>query len=272
MIARFHLTAPLSHSSFGADAGNALPLRRMPIVSLPGHPDVPVVSGNAVRGQLRRLLARELFAATEISPESAGAAWDKLYAAVANGGTIEAAEKRLDPERIRYFRERLPMLSVLGAALYKWLLSGHVRVGIAWPVCRETVAARLVTAPDGEAPVAGELETEYSASRLPDAEHQSPEVTGVNPMPVVIEVLSTGTVLESRIGFASHASDVERSAISHGLTLVTHLGGKSASGLGACTVEVVGDVDPGPYRAWGADSEALAAARVALLDELPETW
>jgi hypothetical protein len=54
--------APLAHGSFGESAGNATLIRRMAIVSLPGMPRVPVVSGNALRGTLRRLIMRELFA------------------------------------------------------------------------------------------------------------------------------------------------------------------------------------------------------------------
>jgi len=269
MIARFHLTAPLSHSAFGADAGNALPLRRMPIVSLPGYPTLPVVSGNAIRnGGIRRALMRELFGALDIDRTSS-LEWDAIYAALANGGTIRAAEKKLDPERVRLVREALPPLSVLGSALYTWLLAGHCSIGIGWPVCAETVAAGLVE-PRDDAPPAAEIEGEYTESRLPDREHQDPQLTGVGEMPTSIEVITTGTVVESRITFAPHAPEVERSAVAHGLTLLTSIGGKGAHGLGSFRLELA-DADPEPYRAWLADESARSAARAAIL-ALPETW
>lgn len=269
MIARFHLTAPLSHSAFGADAGNALPLRRMPIVSLPGYPTVPVVSGNAIRnGGIRRALMRELLAALEID-RTATIDWDAIYAALANGGTIRAAEKRLDPERIRLVRDAVPALSVLGSALFTWLLPGHCSIGIGWPVCTETVAAGLVEPVEG-APPAAEIEGEYTESRLPDRERQNPELTGVGEMPTTIEVIATGTVIESHVRFAPHAPEVERSAVAHGLTLLDAIGGKSAHGLGSFRLELV-DGDPTPYRAWLADESARSAARATIL-ALPETW
>jgi hypothetical protein len=263
MIARFRLTAPLSHSAFGADAGNAVPLRRMRVVSLPGYPEVPAVSGNALRGSLRRALARELFQVLGLGPETPG--WDRLYAAIANGGTIEAAEKRIDPARIRHFRETLPVVSVLGAAMYKWLLSGHLRAGIVWPVCRETVEAGLVSPRTGT-PGTGEIEGEYTAARLPEVETASPESTGVGPMPVTVEVIATGTIMESRLGFASHAPEIERAAIAHGLTLLTHLGGKSGSGLGCFALEIESEVDPQPYRDWLSEPVSIERAQAAIAE------
>lgn len=267
ITARFHLTAPLSHSAFGADAGNAVPLRRFPIVSLPDRPSVPAVSGNALRGGLRRALMRELLDTLGLNRDTCPE-WDKTYAALANGGTITAAEKRLEPARVRAIREAVPALSVLGSALYTWLLPGHVRVGVCWPMCRETVAAALVPASD-VAPPASEIEDEYSTSRLPDVTEQDVDATGVGPMPTTAEVIRTGTTLVSQIGFARHASETERSAVAHGLTLLSHLGGKSGSGLGSFRLEH--DGDPQPYRAWLANDEALAGAKEAIL-AFPETW
>lgn len=269
MIARFHLTSPLSHSAFGADAGNALPLRRMSIVSLPGYPTVPVVSGNSIRnGGIRRSLMRELFRAlgmdAAVTPQ-----WDAIYAALANGGTIRTAGKMIDPQRTRLVRDAVPALSVLGAALYSWLLPGHCSIGIGWPVCTDTVEAGLVE-PQSNAPSASEIESEYTESRLPDREHQAVDETGVGEMPTTIEVISTGTVIESRITFAQHAPEVERAAVAHGLTLLQSLGGKSAHGLGSFRLDLVGG-DPEPYRSWLASESSLEAARAVIL-ALPEEW
>jgi len=272
MIAIFHLTSPLSHSAFGADAGNALPLRRMSIVSLPEYPTVPVISGNAIRnGGIRRSLMRELFTVLDIGPQSTPR-WDEIYAALANGGTIRAAEKRLEPERIRSVREAIPALSVLGSALYTWLLAGHCSIGIGWPVCTETVAAGLVRVPQNGAhvPSSADIEGEYTESRLPDDERQNIGITGVGPMPTTVEVFWTGVTIESRVTFAKHATSVERGAIAHGLTLLTSLGGKSAHGLGTFRLEMI-DADPDPYRAWLDDPAARNAARESILS-LPDWW
>lgn len=268
ITARFHLLSPLSHSAFGADAGNAVPLRRMTLVSLPERPAVPAVSGNALRGLLRRALMRELLDTLELNRATCPD-WDAIYAALANGGTIKAAEKRLLPERVHAIRDAVPTLSVLGSALYTWLLPGHVSIGICWPVCRETVVAGVVP-PDDDAPPAAEIEDEYSTSRLPDVTEQDVDATSVGPMPTTAEVILAGTTLVSSISFARHAPAIERSAIAHGLMLLDHLGGKSASGLGRFHLELDGD-DPDAYRTWLADDDALAGAKEAIV-ALPETW
>lgn len=271
LTVRFDLLSPLSHSAFGADAGNAVPLRRFPVVSIPDRPRIAAVSGNAIRGLLRRALMRELFDSLELGPEIDH--WDRIYAALANGGTIEAAEKRLEPARIRAVREAIPALSVLGAALYTWLLPGHCSVGIAWPVCRETVTAGLVSERN-DAPSMSEIEEEYTTTRLPDTDQVDTERSGVSPMPVVVEVISSGVQLESRMRFARHASPVERAAIAHGITLLDSLGGKTAQGLGRFRATLDGgedDANPGPYRAWLADESSREAARAVVL-ALPDTW
>lgn len=267
----FTCKSPLSHGGFGPDPGNASPLRREPVVSLPGRPLVPVVSANALRGVMRRYLARELFAVTGVGPDTAG--WDRLYAALANGGTLESPEKRLEPDRIRKVREALPAISVLGAWFYKWGLSGHLRPrGFVWPICRETVEGGLVIPLDGEELLpAEELVTESSFVRLPDVEEARPEDTGVKPMPVTFEALATGTRLQVTLDFAKHAPAIERAAILHAAKRLTHLGARGAGGMGYVEVQAEPEGDLPEYEDWLTDDELLAGARDALL-WLPSTW
>lgn len=272
LTARFEVRSPLAHGSFGADPGNAVPLRREPVVSLPGQPRVPVVSANAVRGILRRILIRELLEAAGVTPTTCPS-WERLYAALANGGTLQSPEKRLDPERIRRVRDELPAVSALGAFLYRWTLSGHLRPhGFAWPVCRETVAGGLVPAPADAAPLpVGELVTETSITRLPDTDEALPERTGVTAMPVTFEALATGTTLHLTLGFARHAPPLEVSAVAHGLRQITHLGARGAGGMGHVGVAVEGGPGAGLYPDYLQDAAAREQARECLL-WLPSTW
>lgn len=239
---------PVTHGAFGESAGNATLCRRMPIVSLPGMPLVPCVSGNALRGTMRRLVMRELLARAGASRATLGGSiWDRLYAALCNGGHLDGSETRVDPDAIRKLREDLPPLSVFGAALYSWMMPGHMSVGILWPVCRETVQAGLV---DGVSDVAAEdLVVEVSHCRHVEREHQDPEVSGVTPMPTTVEALAPGCVLESRIDFADHASDIERAVVAHAASKLSAIGGKHGSGFGAVALACEAG-DPAPYRKW----------------------
>lgn len=266
-------TAPLAHGSFGESAGNATLIRRMAVVSLPGRPRIPCVSGNALRGTLRRIVMRALFEAagaskaTIPSPE-----WDRLYAALANGGHLDGSETRVDPEALGRLRAACPPLSVFGAALYSHLLPGHMDVGILWPRCRETLEAGLVT----EAPDIGaeELVEELSHCRHVDREQQDPGQTGVTPMPTTTEVLATGTVLETTITFARHATALEEEAVGFGLGQLRKVGGQSARGLGAVQIDGY-TVGSSHYLAWmqehaGTSIEAVRA-HLAPAEKAPRT-
>lgn len=264
--------APLAHGSFGGDTGNATGFRRMSVVGADGMPSVPVVSGNAFRGAMRRVVMRTLLDGAKLTRESVTeshgpAVWDRLYAAVVNGGHLESSETRVSPDEIRELRRALPPLSLFGSALYSWLLPGHMDVGILWPRCRETSEGRLTTTYSDV--MAEDLVEEVSYVRHIEREEQDPDVSGVTPMPTTIEVLKTGTVLESIVSFAAHASPAERGAWIHGAMTLGKLGGKGSSGHGRVDVEIQGaaqeDIDA--YGTW-MQTDAPRVGLLALIDRI----
>ena len=94
-------------------------------------------------------------------------------------------------------------------------------------------------------------------------------LTFPDSLAVTMESIAPGTVLESTLLFAGHASDLERSAIGHALSLVTCLGGKGGSGFGR--VRMIGStgLDPEPYRAWLAgERDSIRAAIEKLAADL----
>lgn len=265
-----HTLSPLSHGAFDVvDAGNASMLRKEPVVSLPGAPLVPCISGNSLRGQMRRVVMRDLLGRAALGPHSGmkPKSWDMLYGALANGGHLTGSEKSPSPEEIRRVREALPPLSLFGSALYRWLLQGRMRVSWLWPRCTETVAGGLVS-DSGPVVDAGDLITEVGMVRHIEREHQSPEVTGVTPMPVTIEAIATGTVLETGIRFSSSATEVERAVAAWALDQIDVLGGKSAGGMGHVRIEHTGDATA--YTDWLAATspEDLRDRLVALAESI----
>jgi len=255
--------SPLHHGAFGLETGNASLFRRMPLVGLPGMPAIPCISGNAVRGVLRRIVFRELFHRAGVTPDSLPPkAWDRLYAACCNGGHLTGKEQSPKTEKMRELRSALPPLSVFGASLYTWMLSGHFEAGIVWPRCEETRAAGLVSGSGGLL-VAEDLVHDVGLCRHVEREQQDPEITGVTPMPTTLECLGTGTVLEQEITFAGHATEVERAVIVHALQDLDWVGGKRSTGFGRVRVELEQDASSEAYTDWLASTGDLCERIVA---------
>lgn len=228
------LLGPMSHGALGQDTGNVMLFRRIPRVHGGEVVQVPALSAGALRGVIRRALWRETFDAIGVNADSwpgeLTCSWDRIYAALANGGTIERAESRVRPEMIRARRAGLPVLSLLGAALYSSHMAGRARVSNSWLRCVESGHA-------GGKP-AWDLVAEETRVRHVDREEQDPDLSNVGPMPTTVETLVTGAVLD---GHAQVTGDLERSAWAHGLDLVTHLGGKSGQGFGEVAISHDGD-------------------------------
>ena len=266
--------APLAHGAFsdGVSAGNYTKFRREPIVSLPGYPRVPVISGNAIRGVLRRLIMRELFQKTSIEEfkealgETKGKrAWDRVYAMLCIGGTIEAAEQEINTAELRDMRKEFPALSVLGSAMYSQLMPGMVQIGFAFPLCKETLEAGIFDKTVFYAiPIipAEDLLTEVGLVRHVDRENSDPENSKVSPMPYTVEALATGTILKTKISFQPMATDLEISCIRHGFEMLTTLGGKSAVGFGDIELEIDPylnlDISKYLYQDWLAETDIKA--------------
>ena len=253
---------PMSHGDIGADTGNVMRFRRIAHLSPAGVPVyIPAISAGALRGVVRRILWRDIFDRTGLSRETLPGQWDRLYAALANGGTIEAAEKRVSPDEIRARRAALPVLSLLGAALYTSHMAGRARVSNSVLDCRESAAAGLPV--DGAAPMRDLLADETRVRHV-DREEQDTESSGVGPMPTTVETVISGARF---VGHTHCAPSLEASAWAYGLDRVTHLGGKSAAGFGE--VRVQHDGDASEYAAWlDANVETLRASLLALADAL----
>lgn len=245
--------APLSHGDFndGLDTGNAMLFRRMPVVSRDEEiVATPVISGNSLRGVMRRYLTREFI-------ERLGFRDDKLYIALANGGALnKSVDAYIRPERVRQIREAIPILSAFGSALYSFMLPGVLNMGFAILKCAE-----LGT---GDKPIA-DLLTDISQTR--HIEVTEAVYDGVKPMPYTIEAVIKGAVFACNFSFLDAATDMDKAVVAHGLNGIHTLGGKWASGFGA--VELAPDrFDDTLYVDWLGDmtDEKRDAVRAIVKD------
>jgi len=254
-------TSPIHHGEFSdIDTGNISPVRKLKVITRSGDKfSIPVISGNSIRGIMRRIVFGHLLEKFSVRATLLEAgesdAWELLYAALMNGGNLKGPQSNIDPKAYRAMRKAFPPLSLFGSALFDHQLAGRMEVGYVFPVCAESHAAKLVSIPlEDEAGLlpSSDLIDEIGLVRHTD-EKTNGEVTGVTPMPMTIEVINAGTRLQQRIVVKTE-DEIAVSIIVWALKRITVLGGKSNSGHGQVEVEIIGldelGLSEAPYLEW----------------------
>jgi hypothetical protein len=253
---RARCETPLSHGSDGK-AGNATIFRRMQVLTDSGTLTLPYYAGNALRGQMRDLLADHFLTSIGLRVsrnQPVVALW--FFYALYSGGALEensdatkALKKQLGDNGairatgIRDFRDHLPALSLLGCALGNRVLPGHCQVADLRPVCREWGT--------GERPVAELMSWEYLTRREDHEDHLVHHGMIANT-----EVLRAGVELEGGIDHDDAIPAMELAALGRGIALLQArgmLGAENRRGLGRVAITVEGIPDPAPYDAFLAE-------------------
>ena len=238
--------SPLSH---GADvkAGNVTMFRRL-------HGYLPYISGNAVRGILRDLLANDWCERMGISGNPADPQLSPMffYALFSGGALTDDKEtKRLEKttgggtviktDFAKSLRFLVPMLSLLGTAYGNRVFSGKVDVNFLLPECAEI---GVEGAPSFYDLIGWEFLTRREKLEARAAGEHHGMITQT-------EVVKPGT--EFRGGFNIHlnvANKEERGCLAHGINLLIergYLGAQNARGLGQVKFEVENLPNPQPY-------------------------
>jgi len=260
---------PLAHGSEGK-AGNATLFRRIQCLATNGSAlELPYYSGNAVRGQVRDLLADHFLASLGLAADRSKpsvALW--LFYALYSGGALEekssatkALRKQLGDNGairatgIRAFRDNLPGLSLLGCALGNRILPGHVQFADLRPECLEWGT--------GAQPVADLMTWEFLTRREDYEDH-----TEHHGMIAETEALRSGVVLEGGVDIDSSMPEIERATLGCGLRLLRErgmLGAENRRGLGRVAFEISGAPDGSLYEGW---LETNKSAILAYLNEI----
>ncbi|MCX7880840.1 MAG: hypothetical protein N2517_09300 [Ignavibacteria bacterium] len=102
-----------------------------------GEVQMPYVNGNAIRGKLRRIVMKDFFDVLGINCEELS---PKLYHVFFSGGALESNEGTtgiINLELRRKIRNLVPVLSLFGCAIGNQMIQGKLKVGHAFPVCKE---------------------------------------------------------------------------------------------------------------------------------------
>jgi len=133
---RMKLKSPLCH--FGDEKTGTMQLARTMKFEYEGeYIDAPVLSGNAFRGELRRIAMRDYLERIGVIEEGISA---KLYYLLFTGGALTSGSRYVEVGERRKMRELCPPLSLLGSAIGDQIPEGKMKVGIFKPVCKEIAA------------------------------------------------------------------------------------------------------------------------------------
>lgn len=266
----YEARSPISHGS-DEDFGMEQRLRTIEMTVRENgdvyHEDIPVVSGNSLRGQLRDLLAEDFLTAIseDDNPVEVG---DSLSNAFWAGGSLErgAGPGKLNRRMVNGIREHVPPLSLLGTALADQMIEGKLNMGMLTPIALETAA---YTGRESEHSVF-EFVDETFYTRQDDRVGGKQEGENTQQMRYVVQILTPGTRFDHWMALES-ASDVERACLGRAFDLFTespHVGGQKAVGHGLVDFEYDDDLpDAEPYLEFVEDNREDIRTFVEDLDE-----
>ena len=224
------------HSGSDEGAGNEKTLRTLTYNLPTGPEDVPVVSGNAIRGILRRLIMADLIDRVGYNPVDAKSQV-RLYHSLFAGGVLEAVSEKdsgyIDLSMKKQIRSILPPVALLGTAIRNQMLEGKVDVAYAVPRAKELAA---FLREDEKYPITatlGDLQKQtFNTRRDEMAQDAKSEGGNSSQMLHTWWYIPPGTVFQH--GFTlSSPSEIEASCLCHMIALWQErprLGAKAGTG------------------------------------------
>lgn len=142
------VTALTSISHIGETRGITSLLRREKVINAAGDgvEDVPIISGNSMRGRLRdigmahmcRSIGYEVFEDSEGEFKVRGLSIAAHHFLFSGGSLSKEAGKALDIDLARKYRSVIPLISIFGSAVGNMMLDGKMaECGKLYPICLE---------------------------------------------------------------------------------------------------------------------------------------
>lgn len=266
------------HHGGGQRLGITTKLRRERFVQPDGTiEEVPVISGNGLRGLLRDLgmyhMCRALgYGVNEETGEVRGLSLPAYYFLFSGGTLTQESGRALDIWRARELRRLIPLVGLFGGAVGNMILPGKIKVDKMVPICRETAhllpeeyrtgnlasiwdytQEEMYTRKDDErnehlrtliAPQArAMLEDAASAAGGRPANAPEEDATGTKQqMMYYVETLAAGTPFAWSV-VLNDVTDTELEAFAATLSQFSrspYIGAKGAVGLGKIALDILG--------------------------------
>jgi CRISPR type IV-associated protein Csf2 len=138
------VTALTSISHIGDTFGVNAKLRREKIIQPDGTvEDVPVISGNSVRGILRdrgmlHMLYVLGYGIDKETGEVSGLSLPAFYFLFSGGSLTKIAGHGIDVDEARRWRRAIPLVAIFGGAMGNQIMPGKCKIGKLIPICQET--------------------------------------------------------------------------------------------------------------------------------------
>ncbi|HOO03954.1 MAG TPA: hypothetical protein PLJ11_04445 [Methanomassiliicoccales archaeon] len=238
--------SPLHHGGDEQSGATAL-VRRHKYLSSDGRVlNVPVISGNSIRGNMRRMVMGDMLYRIGYGELKNAKVYHMLFA----GGSLESVDVgdsgKIDVGMKKKYRLGIPPLGLFGTSIGNQMIEGRLKVGHAIPLCKE-IAPML--APDGEVRQLADLKDIISSARQrsyyellghdfqtrrDDLHEEREEGEAAHQMKVDLETVAMGTVFEHTFALWN-TSPIEAAVLGRAMELWRtrpYVGGKSGSGYG----------------------------------------
>lgn len=137
------MTLLTSCSHIGESYGINSKLRREKIIQPDGSVEqVPIISGNSIRGILRDRgmlhMLNILGYGNEETGEVRGLSLAAFYFLFSGGILTKTGSRGLDVDEARQWRDMIPLVSIFGGAMGNQVMNGKIKIGKGIPICSET--------------------------------------------------------------------------------------------------------------------------------------
>ena len=231
--------SPLFHGG-NEKTGSVVLLNREKFITENGAEDIPILSGNAIRGVLRRLIFSDFLRNVGYELDVSKPNGQKLYHSLFTGGVLETVDASssgvIDIELKRSIIELMPPARLFGFSIGNQTIESKLKVGQALPICRE-LAEYL---PDNIKPKASvfDLLTSSFQTRKDDLRGEREEGEQAVQMLIEYEVFAPGTVFYHEFKLED-PNPIDISCLARCIELwqaKPFIGGKSSIGFGELSI------------------------------------
>lgn len=237
-------------------------IRRERVMTSDGPAQIPVVSGQAWRGKLRRVSAWELWRMLD-RPDLPATSANFLLA----GGSLAKTPKPITDHEQRRLREICPMVDLFGGSGGGTIMEGCLQVGKLTPLCAET---RALLGHDAGTPARQLVQLEEFSRKEPTTFTEDPDAEpGGIQMRYGVETLVAGTRLDWWMRVISERPATHAWAaltVQRWVVEGAHVGGRSATGHGRLHVPEL--VDWAQAQDVAGVAEVVAGNRDEIVDLL----